>query len=108
MINPQLQKFVDAQKADNAYCLPNQKEITCTILYKRVIGSLEPDVTTQVAYYKQNVTYKISDKHFKNWVLTASLQRNEVALKECLKSDECFKKLKQGLTLVLIPLLFIC
>jgi hypothetical protein len=99
MINPLLEKFRDSLKADIAYCLPNQKEVIVTVLFKRVIGSLEPDVTTQVAYYKQNVTYKIADKHFKNWVLTASIQRNDVAQKECLKSDECLKKIRQGLVL---------
>jgi hypothetical protein len=95
--NPKIKSFIEASKLDMEYQKPKQKEITATILYKRIIGSSDPETTTQVFYYKQPITYKIKPEYLKLWELTASLQRNDIALKTCIDFDECLKRIKQGI-----------
>lgn len=76
----QILEFCKLVKADRDFCKRSQKEVSVTVLFKRVIASLDPEVTTVSAFYKQTITYKINPKHDKNWVLTAAIQRSDEAL----------------------------
>lgn len=83
----QILKFAKTIQEDNLF-LKERKEATVIVLFKRTISSLDPEITSKSAFYKQEITYKINDKYLKNWNLRFSLQRDEEALRGVSGIDE--------------------